>query len=117
MTLMAHDDDADGFLGITYISHGVDHHASSDGESAEAAHEQKAAEDQDKDKQEKPKHAAKHHSAEDKELLELKHEMEALETQLQAYEVETEERLKHLERLSGHPISAEEKVFRIQEES
>lgn len=114
---MAHDDDADGFLGTTYISHGVDYHASSDSGSAESTHEQKIAEDKTEDAQTKPKHAAKHHSGEDKELLELKAEMAALETRLQAYEIETEERLKHLERLNGHPISAEEKVFRIQEES
>ncbi len=117
MSSMAHDDDADGFLGITYISHGVGHYTSSDGDTVEHTYEQEAADCKDEDKHEKPKHATKHHSADDTELLELKAEMEALESRLQVYEAETEERLKHLERMAGHPITAEEKVFRIQEES
>lgn len=59
----------------------------------------------------------KHAHNDSDEIAALHHELEVIESHLQAYEVETEERLKHLERMAGHPITAEEKVFRIQEES
>ena len=102
---MTHDDDADGFLGITYIPHGSDHQTDN------------SKTEPNNNDTEKPKHTKKHAHNDSDEIAALHHELEVIESRLQAYEVETEERLKHLERMAGHPITAEEKVFRIQEES
>ncbi len=104
------DDDTSGFLGITYISHGDDHKKNDDTDGDDAKTKLAGTE-----KADKAKHTAKH--PESDELEALHHELEVLESRLQTYEVETEERLKHLERLAGHPVSPEEKVFRIQEDS
>lgn len=101
---MAHDDDADGFLGITYIPHGHDHETD------------QTSENVSKKDIEKAKRSAKN-SVTNAQLQKMHDELSALEKQLQDYEQVTEERLQHLERMAGHPVTAEEKVFRIQEDS
>ncbi len=102
--LMVRDDEAEGFLGVTYIPHGSDHHAQKD-----ATEEDKISE--------KHKKTAKQIDANDEQLQKMHQELATLEKQLHEYEIETEERLKHLERLAGHPMTPQEKVFRIQEDS
>ncbi len=102
---MARDNDTDGFLGITYIPHGNDH---------AVAVSDSAAQEKSSDK---PKKSVKRSDTTSAEVQKMHEQLAALEKELQEYELETEERLKHLERMAGHPITAEEKVFRIQEDS
>ncbi|QQS19922.1 hypothetical protein IPL85_00450 [Candidatus Saccharibacteria bacterium] len=102
---MAYDTDADGFLGVTFISHDSDHTKTNTTERPADA----------KPTSKKP--PSKHSHVDSDEIQALQEEIERLEITLQTYELETEERLQHLERMAGHPITAEEKVFRIQEES
>ena len=102
---MAHDDDSDGFLGTTFIPHGNSHSHSVSENDAEAT--------TPKPTEEKPK--KKPASAESTEKLERR--IQELEAELQAYEANADERLKHLERMAGHPISDAERAFRIQEDS
>lgn len=101
--LMAHDDDTDEFLGITFIPHGDNHSKAP------------ASEQSDETKPAKTKQHTKRTHDEADEIKALQEEIIRLENTLQIYELETEERLKHLERLAGHPLTAEEKVYRIQE--
>ena len=108
---MAHDDDAGGFLGITYISHGKDHKKGQAEESRKPAVEEPAKKSRKPDTE---KQAKREESA---EIARLERELAAVESALQQYQSQTAERLDHLERLAGHPISPEEKVYRIQEDS
>ncbi len=101
---MAHDDEADGFLGITYIPHGHDHE------------KHPADENENKKDTEKIKKSTKN-GVTNAQLEKMHTELAALEKQLQDYEHSTDERLQHLERMVGHPVTAEEKVYRIQEDS
>lgn len=103
--LMTHDDDSDGFLGTTFIPHGNSHsHSISEGDAEVTT---------PKPTEEKPK--KKPTSSENTEKLERR--IQELEAELQSYEANADERLKHLERMAGHPISDAERAFRIQENS
>ncbi|PID98797.1 hypothetical protein CSA80_05050 [Candidatus Saccharibacteria bacterium] len=102
---MAQDTDTDGFLGITYISH--------NDQNLDCAPAEANSNDQTL-KNTKQAHAQR---TNDEDLQAIRRELAALESRLKQYENETAERLDHLERLAGHPLSPEEKVYRIQEDS
>ncbi len=102
---MAHHNDTDGFLGTTYISHGDDHQ------------DDKHDDPENDAPDEKMKSHPEQSRSEATEIEALEQEIRQLESHLQSYEVETDERLQHLEHLAGHSLSPEEKVFGIQEDS
>ena len=102
---MTHDDDSDGFLGTTFIPHENSHsHSISEGDAVTTT---------PKTAEEKPKKRIV--PSENVEKLEQR--IQKLEAELQSYEANADERLKHLERMAGHPISDAERAFRIQEDS
>ena len=96
-------DDESDFLGVTYIAH--DHRRGEQKHKTNAHHIKE------------PKKSEEHAYADAAEIEALQKELERIESRLQTYRLETDERLSHLERLAGHPLSPEEKVFRIQEDA
>ncbi|MBP9761451.1 hypothetical protein KBD11_00065 [Candidatus Saccharibacteria bacterium] len=104
---MAHDDDTDRFLGVTYISHGKDHLATSKSDDLSGTSFTRKS---------RPKSVKNHDEADSRELVRLQREIAILESALQQYETQTSERLDHLERLAGHPLTPAEKIFQIQED-
>lgn len=109
---MKHDDDTSGFLGVTYISHGKDHKNITDTDRPKDAKTSKNPEEHHKlasvEKTQKENEA---------EIERLQHEIVTLEKALLQYESQTSERLDHLERLAGHPVTDAERIFKIQEEA
>lgn len=129
---MKHDDDeANGFHGVTFITHGSDHTTKGVIPDEEDIEGDKSVDESDNNdsiteaeskppkqrKHREPDKISRHGSRELEEIKHLEARLAQLEARLANYEEETGERFKHLEWLAGHPLSPAERVYRIQEDS
>lgn len=114
-------DDTDGFLGTTIINHGADPAPDASDkpgptrpptdDSPPASHQSEPAPTPPSDK------ISAQTQKNEREIEALQQQIAFLEQVIQKYQAYTDERLEHLERLAGHPVSDAEKLYRIQEQA